>query len=76
MAVSGVFTGTPERRHLLQVHKDANGKKALRLDSASQTIEVVQKNFKVLVRFNPDGTATVTNYDLNGNPSSNVTYHP
>lgn len=50
-------------------HLNANGKKACRLDPVMKTVEIVHKNFKVLVQFNIDNSATVINYDLEGKPT-------
>ncbi len=50
----------------MQEHLNAKGKKACLLDPINKMVEVCRENFKVLIQFNADGTATVTNYDLNG----------
>ena len=58
----------------MQTHKDANGKKALRFDPARRIVEIVQRNFKVIVQFKPDGTVDITNYNVNGKPAMNFRY--
>jgi len=45
---------------------NAIGKKACRVDPASQTVEVVSKNLKVTVRFLADGRAEITCFNEDG----------
>jgi len=52
----------------MQDHFYLNGKKACRFDPANKTVEIVFKGFKAVIQFNPDGTATATNYDISGEP--------
>jgi hypothetical protein len=50
----------------MQVHKNANGKTACRIDVSKKQVEVSDRKYTVLVQFNDDGTADAINFDLNG----------
>ncbi len=45
----------------MEVVKNANGKTVCHVDGASQTVEIVHKGFKTIIRFMPDGTCRVKN---------------
>ena len=51
----------------MQDHFYLNGKKACRFDPTNKTVEIAFKGFKTVIRFNEDGTATATDYDIKGN---------
>ncbi len=60
--------GEAMRPQAMRPHKNANGKTACCIDPNAGVLEVVDKNYKVKVEFEPkDKVFTLTNYDLAGN---------
>jgi len=45
----------------IEVVKNADGKTVCRADGTSRIVEIVQKGFKTIIRFTPDGTYQVEN---------------
>lgn len=45
----------------MEVIKNANGKTVCYADGTSQTVEIVHKGFKTIIRFMSDGTYQVEN---------------